>query len=172
MGINLALHASHSELHAPIPSPLQATKIDQSLSAFWPNPADRVIVPGTPHNHPSNSAGLGLHRIDSLVMCRLLKKSLSTTNDFGESGTERSRAHNAHSVARHRMREDYRGSVLLQGFLHDLTGVNRRSVDRALEHLLVADQTIAPIQEDHGEDFSLERSEFEAQVIASCLWAR
>jgi hypothetical protein len=43
-------------------------------------PADRLTVPGTPYNHPSNSAGFGLHRLESLVMCRLLKKSLSTTN--------------------------------------------------------------------------------------------
>ena len=71
--------------------------------------------------------------------------------------------------ARMRVGEDDSGGILFEGFFDDFAGVNRCAVDRTLEHFLVADEPVAFVEEDHGEDFSLEGSEFEAQEVASCL---
>ena len=60
--------------------------------------------------------------------------------------------------ARVRVGENYGGGVLFERFFHDFAWVNGRAVDRALEHLLVADEPVALVEEDHGEDFSLECS--------------
>jgi hypothetical protein len=54
--------------------------LDSSRPLSGPNLADRVIVHGTRYNHPSNSAEHGLHRFDSLIMCRVLKQFFFTTN--------------------------------------------------------------------------------------------
>jgi hypothetical protein len=43
----------------------------------------------------------------------------------------------------------------VKGLLHDLPRVNRSSIDRALEHFLVANQAMAFVEENHSEDFSL-----------------
>jgi hypothetical protein len=51
----------------------------------------------------------------------------------------------------------------MQLALHDLARVNRCAVDGALKHFLIADQAIAPVDEDHGEDFSLERSKLKVK---------
>ena len=59
--------------------------------------------------------------------------------------------------------KDHGRGVLLQGFLDHFPRMNGRSVDRALEHFLVADQAVAFVEEDYGEDFSLEGSELEGQ---------
>jgi hypothetical protein len=48
--------------------------------------------------------------------------------------------------ARVRVGQDHGRGVLLQGLLYDLTWVNRRSVDRALEHFLIADEPVPLIK--------------------------
>ena len=73
--------------------------------------------------------------------------------------------------ARMRVGEDDSGGILFEGFFDDFAGVNRCAVDRTLEHFLVADEPVAFVEEDHGEDFSLEGSEFEAEVISRGLGA-
>ena len=55
--------------------------------------------------------------------------------------------------ARVRVGEDDGGGVLFERFLHDFAWVNRCAVDGALEHLLVTNQSMALVEEDHGEDF-------------------
>jgi len=61
-------------------------------------------------------------------------------------------------TARVRVGEDDGRGLFSQGFLDDLARVNGRPIDRALEHLPVANQSMAPVEEDHREDFPLECS--------------
>jgi hypothetical protein len=52
------------------------------------------------------------------------------------------------------VRDDYGGGVLPQGFFDDLTRMNGPTVDRALEHFLVADEPMPFVEENGGENFA------------------
>ena len=64
--------------------------------------------------------------------------------------------------ARVRVGQNHGGGVLFQCFLDDLSRVDRRSVQRALEHLLKTDLPMMFVEERRREDISLERSESKA----------
>jgi hypothetical protein len=56
---------------------------------------------------------------------------------------------------------------LFERFLYDFAGMNGRAIDRALEHLLVADEPMAFVEVDYGEDFSVKCAKFKGEVVAS-----
>jgi hypothetical protein len=65
------------------------------------------------------------------------------------------------------MGQDHGGGVLLERFLDYLPRMDRCTVDRALKHPLIADEPMAFVEVDYGEDLSLECAKFEGEVISS-----
>ena len=62
------------------------------------------------------------------------------------------------------MSEEDRGGVASQCLPHHLSGVDRRTVDGAPEHLLDGDDPMAGIQEQHHEHLVLPGFQAAAQV--------
>ena len=70
------------------------------------------------------------------------------------------------------VRQDQRRRVASQDFLDYFAWMHLRTVDRAAEHLLVVDQSMVRIEEQHREDFVLEAGELRAQISFATSLAR
>jgi len=62
-------------------------------------------------------------------------------------------------TARVIVRQDARRCISPKRFLHDLTGMDARTIDRASEEVLAVDHPVPAIEIYDGEDFVLKRSE-------------
>src|SRR3546814_4287425 len=71
--------------------------------------------------------------------------------------------------ARMVVRNDDRRRVEPKRLLDDLTRMHLGGVDRAVEHLHVVDQSMACVEEQHREDFVLERSEEHTYELQSLM---
>ncbi|CAM5373714.1 hypothetical protein RLIN73S_03945 [Rhodanobacter lindaniclasticus] len=72
---------------------------------------------------------------------------------------------NSHFVARHKMHQNDRSSVQLQGTLHDRPRMHRGRMDRALEHRLIGQHLVHAVEKHDGEDFVGLGGQFQAQVV-------
>ena len=62
--------------------------------------------------------------------------------------------------------QDYRRSVQLKRSLHHFSRMNTGSVDGAIEEVFCGNQSVAIVEEETGEDFSLLPREMELEILA------
>ena len=75
----------------------------------------------------------------------------------GNEGTERSGAHKAHYVARHKMRQDHGRSVSGQRVLDHFPRMNAGAINGAAEHVRAMEQTVPAVEVQDGEILTLPR---------------
>jgi hypothetical protein len=66
------------------------------------------------------------------------------------------------------MRQHARGGVSLQSLPHDFSRMNARSINCAAEEILTLDHAVAAVEVNHAEDFVLQLSEAQDQVVSDC----